>query len=534
MFLLGSCGVGQAPPSAELAAAQTLTFPISFEAGPGALDPAFVAGFGAADFIGSNLFGGLYRWDADQQREVPDIALGAPERSPDGLVYTFHLNPKARFSNGYRVRAQDFIYSWNRRAREAGGGLFELVQGYRDVAAKKSSTISGLQAKDEQTLIVTLTRPGGGYWLSKLTQPGARVVDQSVVQQLGQEWWKAPESGGGSGPFKLTDYKAKQYLEFEPVANWWGGSTGHLTKVHIEVQPDFSAQFAKYRQGGYDLIGYGQGIDRLQSVAGFPNDPTHSRELLLGVGGFTTVLHFNFEKGPFAGFEAGKLGRLALSQAIDRKRLASDTCAQGTTCAPATGGIVPKGSLAYLGDDTDVRFDKAQAKENYKKWDPDGRKIQGLMLTYPATNDGHHKANAENLKSQWKENLGITIGLQEVDFQTFGSNARKGLYNLDVVRWITPTEYPALMLALFLTNEPNNYSRYRSPSFDALLRNAEERPLTEAVPMYLDAQRVLREDVAFAALKYGVRGLLIKPYVKGAGLTAGKERPWTEIQILKH
>jgi oligopeptide transport system substrate-binding protein len=36
------------------------------------------------------------------------------DESPDGLVYTFHMNPAARWSNGDPVTAEDFAWSWMR------------------------------------------------------------------------------------------------------------------------------------------------------------------------------------------------------------------------------------------------------------------------------------------------------------------------------------------------------------------------------------------------------------------------------------
>ncbi|MEY4943606.1 MAG: Oligopeptide-binding protein OppA precursor, partial [Planctomycetota bacterium] len=45
------------------------------------------------------------------------VRAGAAERwdtSPDGLRWTFHLRPDARWSNGDAVQAQDFAAAWQR------------------------------------------------------------------------------------------------------------------------------------------------------------------------------------------------------------------------------------------------------------------------------------------------------------------------------------------------------------------------------------------------------------------------------------
>ncbi|MBM4114011.1 MAG: hypothetical protein FJ253_11700, partial [Phycisphaerae bacterium] len=46
-------------------------------------------------------------------RIVP-AAASSWERSKDGLTWTFHLRPEAKWSNGDPVRASDFVYAWRR------------------------------------------------------------------------------------------------------------------------------------------------------------------------------------------------------------------------------------------------------------------------------------------------------------------------------------------------------------------------------------------------------------------------------------
>ena len=87
-----------------------------------------------------NVFSGLYKFD-DQLNEVPDIASGPPKISSDNLTYTFTLRKDVHFSNGDPVKADDFIYSWNRAAHLQGtyATVFQPVAGYEDVAAGKAT-----------------------------------------------------------------------------------------------------------------------------------------------------------------------------------------------------------------------------------------------------------------------------------------------------------------------------------------------------------------------------------------------------------
>ena len=58
------------------------------------------------------IYGGLTRYDKDAH-VVPDLAEKW-DKSPDGLVYTFHLRDGIKFANGKPITPDDFIYSWKR------------------------------------------------------------------------------------------------------------------------------------------------------------------------------------------------------------------------------------------------------------------------------------------------------------------------------------------------------------------------------------------------------------------------------------
>ena len=47
--------------------------------------------------------------------------------SDDGTVYTFHIRDNAYWSNGEKVTAYDFLYSWQRLANPANGCAYAYV-----------------------------------------------------------------------------------------------------------------------------------------------------------------------------------------------------------------------------------------------------------------------------------------------------------------------------------------------------------------------------------------------------------------------
>ena len=522
------------PAVEALAADQTLSFPIAQDLAD--LDPALISTYADVDIL-RNVFSGLYKFDA-KLNEVPDLAAGQPQVSADGLTYTFQLRQDGHFSNGDPITAGDFIYSWNRAAAKQGdyAGVFSPVVGYDAVAAGRSSQMSGLAKVDDHTFTATLTR-AAGYFIAEVGLWPFWVVDQKVIAAAGEDAWTTKsETLVGSGPFRMTARVPGQSIDFQPVTPWYGGSTGKLTRVHVEVVADGNTQVAQYESGVFSLVGYGrQGLPPA-AAARYTSDAGLKSQLELVPLGLTFWVAFNFRTGPFAGIDAGKAGRHAFTTAIDRGALADALCNQKTACVSATGGLVSKGLKGYLGDgaDTNEKFDAPAAKAEYKAWDPTGAKVKNLTYTYDT--NPFNKAVCSNLQQQWQKNLGVSVACVEMDRKTFFDD-RNGrcAYPLFRQSWSADYDHPQDWFDyLFVTGASSSGSCYSNPSVDKVVSGADAAPLSLSLPTYKTAGFVLIENVAFGPLLYGVQQYLRHPYVAGAGGNALYDFYWTEARILKH
>jgi oligopeptide transport system substrate-binding protein len=523
-----------APPPEVLAADQTLSFPIARDVAD--LDPAFISAAAEVDIF-RNVFSGLYRFD-DKLHELPDLATGPPVVSADGLTYTFHLRHDGRFSNGDPITAADFIYSWNRAAAKQGdyAGLFSLVAGYDAVAAGRSNQLSGLAKVDDYTLTATLSKRAGDF----ITLVGLWpfwVVDQKVIAAAGEDLWFAkPETLIGSGPYRMTARVPGQSMDFQPVLDWYGGKTGKLTRVHVEVVADGSAQVSQYESGVFSLVGYGrQGLPPAAATRYTSNAALKSQLNLVPLG-TTFWVGFNLRSGPFAGVDAGREGRHAFSAAIDRAALVDALCNQKTSCVAAAGGVIGKGLQGYLGDgvDTNVKFDATAAKAEYIAWDPNGAKVKGLTYTYDT--NPFNKAVCDNLAAQWQKNLGVTVGCVEKDRKTF-FDERNGRCAYPIFRqsWIADYDHPQDWFDyLFITGASSSGSCYSNSNLDKVIATADAAPLSQSLGDYKTAGFMLINDSIFAPLVYGVQQYLVHPYVLGVGGNALYDFDWTQARVLKH
>jgi oligopeptide transport system substrate-binding protein len=428
------------------------------------------------------------------------------------------------------------------------------VVGGPDVEAGKAQTMSGLSAPDDYTVKAQLTDPAG-YWLTELALWTADVVDQKVIQAAGEDvWWTKPDTIIGSGPFKMTARTPKASMEFAPVSGWWGGSTGALKKIRVEIGIDQSSAVKKFEAGGYSMVGPANNPISPDDILRYKSDPTKSKLLSIFPGARSTWMGFNFTKGPFAvkaggvtpgqptgaiSGDAGKDGRLAFSHAIDRDQMVDVTCVKGASCQKATGGFIAKGLHGYLGDNADdsAKFDSAAAKAAYQKWDPDGSKVKGLQLRYntSATNTQLWS----NVQSQLKSNLNVSVELAPSDFPTLikDRNAKNAI--LFRGSWGADYDHPQDWFSNLFTCAAAAVGKggnegYCNPAMDKILQKADAMQLDPAVPDYKNAQKMMLQDVVGANLRYDTQSYVIQTYVKGAGYNSLYDYSWEGIRILKH
>ena len=138
LLAAAACGStsSSGPTAGALASSQVLHFPVFQD--PGTWDPGEMDAEVDTELM-QNVFDNLWRFD-DNLNIVPDIAPTVPTQanggiSADGITYTIHLNPAAKFSNGDPVTSKDVLYSWNRGADLQGAyaSILSAIQGFKTV-----------------------------------------------------------------------------------------------------------------------------------------------------------------------------------------------------------------------------------------------------------------------------------------------------------------------------------------------------------------------------------------------------------------
>ncbi len=476
---------------------------------PPTLDPHQTGDVTSSRYI-LEVFGGLLTIDPSLVI-TPDLAQNWVI-DPDGMGYTFTLNPNAMFHDGRAVTADDVKWSIERAAdpateAPAADTFLGDIVGATDRLDGTAESISGISVIDDSTLRIELDAPKP-YILAKLTYPTSFVVDRNNVE-TGREWIRAPN---GTGPFKLAEYEPGVIMRLERFEDY------HLGSAHLDAVEFNLAGGDGLLMYENDEIHWGRaGLALIEAL----EDPMHPLrdDLHLGPPDFD-VAYFgmNAEEPPFDDVKV----RQALNYAIDRETL-SEVLLNGIV-TPASG-ILPPGFPAYNHDLDGYGYDPDRARQLLaeSKYGSDTSTYPRITLTIPGSFGSPVSPIMEAILATWEEQLGITMELQQTEWATYLQDLRERRFQIfGGLGWVADYLDPENFLdGLFHSESTNNHTAFSNAELDALLEKARvEQDQTARFAMYNEAEQLIVDQAPWAPLWHSNgESYIIKPYVKGLPLS---------------
>lgn len=367
------------------------------------------------------VYEGLMRRSMDENGELILVpgAAESYEVSDDELVYTFHLQPEGKFSNGDPVTAEDVVYSYKRMfdpnlASPQSWQLEDMILNARDCfEGNKDLSELGVKAIDDMTVEITLATPNPNF-LTVSTFPFARIVSKKFVEECGDKFGSSADMVMGSGPFKVVSWEPGFGSVYEPNEYYWDKENVHITKLTRKVVAEVSslAQSLMNKEIDIAIMNDTDWNDMVDQTGYY--DVKETPEMS------TYFFIFNCENPMFANWKI----RLAISLAFDRDRFVEE--AYGNKYIPAYS-FEPQ--IATVGDSlwVDVAGDsKDYLKTLAEKYpDPKALLLEGMQeanlgndpsaieikYTTLGTTEAVKKA-AEWTKQELETNLGIKINIE--------------------------------------------------------------------------------------------------------------------------
>jgi peptide/nickel transport system substrate-binding protein len=435
-------------------------------------------------YVSSYLFIPLLQLDANLLPTTAGSLTDKYEVSADGKEYTFHLNPKATFSDGSPVRASDVVFT-----------IAKIVDPKSESAQFASAfelwDPAKTRADDAHNTVVIAFKEVLAPQLTYLTM--VRPIPQHVYSQ-GDFKTAYAMTAVSSGPFKLVRRVPGKEVLLERRDDFWGVKP-HFQNVLFKVITDDNTAWQAVKRGDID-----------ESIITSDVWMTESRrpelQKILDFRRFYT-LNYNFigwnQHDPIL---TDKRVRRALASCVDLQSIITNLY-HGT--ARAMNGPFTPDQWSYNPEVPVIQYDPAEAKRalNALGWlDTDGdgildkdKKPFTLEMIIVGGN-GPSGPFAQLFQSELK-NIGVELKITTLDPSAFIERFMAGNFQSCYLSWdLDPDPDPR---ALFHSSQfpPNgqNIVFYKNPTADALIdQGRRELDHTKRVAIYRQFHALLADD----------------------------------------
>ena len=428
---------------------------------------------------------------------IPGIAKSW-DVSNNGLAYTFHLRD-AKWANGDKVTAQDFVYSWHRIIKNAGNYAYML--GSEGASIKNADSLInlgtaatdeqlntlGIKATDDKTVVVDLEK-NVPYFVGLMSFPCYFPQNQKFVEKCGKNYATKPEYILGNGAYKMTKWIKGNKATFTKNDKYYDAKSVKTKNIEMYLVQDPKTAAQNFDNGKVDyatinstLVDKYKGKDTFKTI----------RE------GYLAYLICNFK----ADTTANKNLRHALSYAINRKDLCDNILKDGSQ--PATGFVPAQLCKSPSGKDfreesgkyVDYDVKKAQEYLDAAKKEL-GTDTITVDLLY-GTDESPMDTFAEYLQGSFTKLKGLKVNMvATVKKDRIYNREASGNFQIACTRWAPDYADPTTFLNVLASSNSNNYGKWENAQYNSLLKQAQnETDVNKRWNELLEAEKVMMDDM---------------------------------------
>ena len=418
--------------------------------------------------------------------------------SDDGKTYTFHLRD-AKWSNGDKVTANDFVYSWRKIIKDAGNYAYMLGNGGASVknadalmelganATDEQMATLGVTAKDDKTLVVELENKVP-YFTDLMAFPCYFPQNEKFVEKCGKNYGTKPEYTLSNGAYKMTKWVKGNKATFTKNDKYYDAKTVATKNLEMYLVQDPKTAAQNFDNGKVDYATINSTlVDKYKDKDTF----TTFNE------GYLFYLQLNFKNNTVA----NKNVREALAYAINRKDLCENVLKDGSMAA--TGFVPSQLSTSPAGrdfrDDADkyVSYDQKKAQEYLDAAKKElGTDTITIDLLY-GTDESPMDTFAEYLQGSFTKLKGLKVNMvATVKKDRIYNREASGNFQIACTRWAPDYADPTTFLNVLASSNSNNYGKWENAQYNSLLKQAQnETDVNKRWNELLEAEKVMMDDM---------------------------------------
>ncbi|WP_164850155.1 peptide ABC transporter substrate-binding protein [Clostridium prolinivorans] len=365
--------------------------------------------------------------------------------SEDGITYTFNLRENAKWSDGTKIKAEDFVNFFKEflnpnRENIYAYQLYSIFGAEEYNKGKKNFDNVAIKAQDEKTLQIRLNSPTS-YFLEILSQPIYTLREMDKGLEKFRENYKNIKY---TGPFKIDDISLNDEITLLKNGNYYEPYFVKSEKIYINSSKSSESALASFKNSNINI---------------FMDPPINEIKNLI-IDEEAEVIPIN--KGSSINFNLKSKSiikendfRKAVLSSIDKKNLVEKTL---------NGMVVEANSYIPFNDKNNKILDKEINKnEDYDK-------STSLKLIY--LNSIENKKVCEAIAKNIKDKLGLNVKCIGYNEDQFLENIKIGDYDMVKVDYSLLYKDPLSVFEPWTSSSKYNLFGYNNSEFDKLIFKA--------------------------------------------------------------
>lgn len=213
----------------------------------------------ATQYVGGKILEGLLTFDTNLKPQP--VLARSWAIAPDGLTYTFDLQPNVKWHDGQPFGSADVLFSFRDFYPQVDKRMASIFGEYVD----------SIEARGEQQVVFHLKKPFSPL-LSALGSGLRPIVPKHLY--AGTDYRANPYNNKpvGTGPFVFQEWKRGAYIRLARNPDYWRQGLPYLDGIVYHVIPDAASRAAAFERGEVQVLRSGDAdyadLKRLSQLPG--------------------------------------------------------------------------------------------------------------------------------------------------------------------------------------------------------------------------------------------------------------------------
>lgn len=423
----------------------------------------------------------------------PDVATSWEFKDDKHII--FHLDPRAKFSDGSPLTADDVKFTMDRALKS--------------YVANNLAGLVATNVVDVHTVEMEIKTYNNEFVQSLASVPVSILSKKAYESGMKDPYYI------GSGPYKFDKWVQGEYVRVVKNTNYWREDQGVSDAIVFKPILEDSSRVIALQTGEIDVC-INPPINELQFLKKDKNITVFEKP-----GSRLFYFAFNVTKKPW---DNEKL-RQAVACAIDRNSVLQ-VAVYGKGTPQKT--ILNRGLWGFYDDMEGFPYDVARAK---KLMAEAGYPNGGINTTLLIANSSPYTNIAQVIQANLKE-IGINVSIQTVDDATLKATCKSGTQELYLWRWNEDSKVDFVYRDLFYTGSGSNYHHYSDKHADELTDLvATEKDQNKRMQDGIELQKYLVNACPQVPLYIANLVIAYNKNLKGEYLFGGGNHDWSHAYI---